>query len=343
MKFLGLSGKAFGVIVVALAICGAMGYLIGTTNAPKSGGFESVTFNLGWIVDGTSAPFFVAKDMGYFAEEGLVADIFAGSGSGDTASRIELRQCTFGVCDTETVIISASQGSSIKTIGMLYTKNPLTIFSLAESGITTLKDMEGHSLALTDPEEEQLLRELCRLNGVDYSKLNVMVIDPSAVYTLMLAGQIDLTQGYITDFLTYCQLNDISLNLIRYADWGLPLYSDGLITNKELIQENPDLVRRFLRAVYRGWDYAIDHRDEATDMLIKYSPELNWEEARLILDTCIDNLFIPDQYKEVGLGYVFEDKMQTTIDLVNDLIELENPVQTSDVYTNDLLPGIMPS
>jgi len=114
----------------------------------EGGGFESVSFNLGWIVDGTSAPFFVAKDKGYFAEEGLVADIFAGSGSGDTVSRLELKQCTFGIADTETVIISVSEGASIKTIGMLYTKNPLTIFSLAEKGIKTLKDIEGHTLAL---------------------------------------------------------------------------------------------------------------------------------------------------------------------------------------------------
>jgi len=90
-------------------------------------------------------------------------------------------------------------------------------------------------------------------------------------------------------------------------------------------------------------DYAINHRDEAIDMLVKYNPELVWEEARLILDTTIDNLFLPDQYKEVGLGYVFEDKMQTTLDLVDELIGLENPVKLSDIYTNDLLPGIKPS
>jgi len=62
---------------------------------------------------------------------------------------------------------------------------------------------------------------------------------------MMLAGQVDLSQGYITDFLTYCELNGIALNLIRYADWGLPLYSDGLITYNELIQNNPNLVKRF--------------------------------------------------------------------------------------------------
>jgi len=328
-------------VIVALVIGLGAGYVVGNMTAPK-GGTQEVLFALDWVIDGIHSPFFLALDKGYFAEEGLSVTITAGYGSDDTTKRVELNQADFGHAAMEAVIFSRDKGGTTKEIGMFYSSYPYALFSMKEKNITKPKDLEGKKIALTDVGELDLLKAFCKLNNVDFNSIETMIVDYGALASMFFAGEIDIYPGYYTDIMAYCQLHDIPLNVLSYNDWGFPMYGNGLITKESTIKDNPDLVRKMARAVYRGWQYTINHREEAVNAILKYHPELDPEETRVILDIGIDRMFVPSNYAEHGLGWIDESKVQFMIDQFRELGTVTTSLKASDIYTNDFLPGLYP-
>lgn len=328
-----------GILVVVVVVVALVAVYLSTTNSPK-GPATDVLFTLDYTVDGAHSPFFLALDKGYWVEEGLNVDIVAGNGSEDDIIKVDMGQTDFGHADMEATILALDKGAFAKQIGAIYTSYPTAIFALKESGITTPKDLEGKTIAVTDPAEEELLKAFFQVNNVDASKVNIMIIEEGARTSVFLAKQIDACTAYVTDFIAYLEMNNIEYNIMRYKDFGFPLYGNGFITSTDTIQKSPDLVRKFLKGAYRGWQYAIDHRDEAVDSLIAHNPELNKEEQKVVFDIAVDQMFIPSYHIQNGWGHFIDQLVQQNIQIINELVGLETDLKPSDVYTNDYLPSL---
>ncbi len=330
-------------VVVALVVGLGAGYFVGTTTAPKASGTTNVLFALDWVTDGIHAPFYLALDKGYFTEEGISATITPGYGSDDTYRRVELGQADFGHAAMEAVIFGNDQGGDSREIGMFYSAYPYAYFSMPDKNINEPADLEGKTIAFSDVGETELMKAFCTMHGVDYNSINVMIVDYGAMSSMFFAGETDVYPGYYTDILAYAEGQGIELNVMSFNDWGFPMYGNGLIAKESTIQNNPDLVRRMARAVYKGWQYTIDHRQEAVDAILKYHPELEPEETARILDIGIDRMFVPNNYAEHGLGWMDETTVQFMIDQFTELGTITGNLTPADIYTNDFLPGLYPT
>ncbi len=335
------SGTLVILVVVALVAGLGAGYLIGNMTAPKVE-TQEILFALDWVIDGIHSPYFLALDKGYFAEEGLSVSITAGYGSDDTQRRVELGQADFGHAAMEAVMFGRDKGATTKEIGMFYSSYPYAMFSLDEANVASPQALEGKTIALTDVGEQELLKAFCALNDVDYDSITTMIVDYGALASMFFAGETDLYPGYYTDIMAYCEVNDIPIYVLSYNDWGFPMYGNGLITKESTIQNSPELVRKMARAVYKGWQYTIDHRQEAVDAILKYHPELDAEETAIILDIGIEQMFVPSNYAEHGLGWIDETTVQFMLDQFTALGTIETDLQASDIFTNDYLPGLYP-
>ena len=95
------------------------------------------------------------------------------------------------------------------------------------------------------------------------------------------------------------KLNGPKLNCFTEPEYGVPGNADsiGIITSDRLIAQNPDLVKRFVQATQRGYEYAYDHGDEAADILVKEAPEANLdpEFVRESMKTIIDGQYWGDR------------------------------------------------
>lgn len=336
-----MKGAMRGILIVLIVAALGVGYGVGRWTAPAAVELQKVIFALDWTVQGSHAPFFLALEKGYFEEEGISVDIYRGYGSGNTATRVDIGTADFGHSDTEAVVLAISQGANIKTIGMFYAENPLAVFSLAEQGIEEPKDMEGHDMAVSDPEEEDMLEMLCTLNNVDFDTIETLVVSPAAVLSLLWGGEVDMIQTYTVTAIPPARTQGIGLNTIRYSEWGMEFLSNGLITSEDMINEKPGLVRRFARAVFRGIKYSMENPAEAIDALLKHHPELGEETAGYSWELATEHMKSEEAIAN-GLGWVSEEKMTFTLSLIDNLVGLSTPVSTTDVYTNEFLPGIYP-
>ena len=127
------------------------------------------------------------------------------------------------------------------------------------------------------------------------------------------------------------------INEILLADYGVNPYSQSIFTHERLIEENPDLVRRFMNATMQGWEYSINHPDEMVDILIKYNPELNATEERMRWDALVPLLYSAET-EQFGIGYQTLARWENTQDLLYDLEIIDKKIDVNEVYTNDFLP-----
>ncbi len=162
--------------------------------APESAtpmAMTDVTFRLNWVIAGNHAPFFLAKQKGFWESCGLNVTMAAGKGSGDTAQLVANGSQDFGLTDAVSISASRTKGLPVKSLGVLYQTNPASIVSYKDKGITTLQDVKGKTFgAVPGGSPYLLLKALFKEQGIadsDYHEVTV----PAPGIAQLKAGQVD--------------------------------------------------------------------------------------------------------------------------------------------------------
>ncbi len=122
------------------------------------------------------------------------------------------------------------------------------------------------------------------------------------------------------------------LNIIDYADYGLGFPGDTLFTSRTLVENNPDLCARFVKASLRGWQYAINHPKEAVEIVMKFDGTgIQKRPHQLAMMQEIAKLV---QVGSQPLGKTDEAAVQLTIDNLLKYGVLSSAINAKDVYTN---------
>lgn len=115
-------------------------------------------------------------------------------------------------------------------------------------------------------------------------------------------------------------------------------YNECIVANKEWLDSNPDLTRRIVRAVFKGWKYAIDHPEEAVTIISKLFPEQDKHFNMLGFNRILPLLYGPNG-KADSFGVQTTEGWQKTIDLLYGLKLIDFKPEPSKVFTNDFLPA----
>ena len=107
---------------------------------------EKFLFALNWFAVGDHAAYWVALEKGYYKASGLDVTLENSKGSGDSIAKVDTGRADAGLADTAVVIAAVSRGAKIKTVGMVFDKTPLNIFSRKNKPIRKPKDLEGATL-----------------------------------------------------------------------------------------------------------------------------------------------------------------------------------------------------
>ena len=117
-----------------------------------------------------------------------------------------------------------------------------------------------------------------------------------------------------------------------YADYGFNIYANAVIVQEDTIKQNPDLVRRFVKAAMRGLEYASKNPDEAIKVLMKYAPE-NKPASAAEEWKVAEELIMTDEAKAHGVGYMDPKKVATTYDIITSAFNLDkNKDKVEDLF-----------
>jgi NitT/TauT family transport system substrate-binding protein len=300
-----------------------------------------ITIRLDFIVGGNHAPWFVASEKGFYAKRGLNVAIQPGSGSADTIRTIAAGGADVGFANISTAIVSRSRGAPIVTVAQLgYIA--VTILWREETPISTLKDLEGKSWAISPGQAQWfLMPALARINNIDFKSIKVEETAPPLQPAALLARKAD----FITMFrasndevaeMTAAKQN-IRLKRIHMRDVGLDIYGSGLVVKEEDIKRRPEMIRAYVEGTMEGLRYTRDHQEEALKILLKAKPELDRELTKVQIKNGVEEVFIPPESVASGYGYMKPDVMEKTVKITNEFFDIGAKVAAGSVYTNQFI------
>jgi ABC-type nitrate/sulfonate/bicarbonate transport system substrate-binding protein len=297
---------------------------------------EEVTVVLDWYPNTNHTGLYVAKDLGYYEEEGLNVEIVQPSRL--TAEQIVASgKAEFGVSYQEAVTLARGEGLPIVSIAAVIQHNTSGFAWLKSEGIKSVKDWEGKKYGTWgSPIERATIEYIMKKYGADPSKVIFVNV-----------GQMDFFAGTLNDVFDFAWIFygwdgvaskvkgiEIEFLPLREIDEVFDYYTPVLITSESLIEKNPDLVRRFLRATARGYEYAIQHPVEAAKILLKYAPELD---EKIVVES---QKYLAGQYKADAekWGYQKEEVWRRYAEWLHSTGFLKEMIDVTKAFTNEFLP-----
>lgn len=303
---------------------------------------EKVTYNMAWLPQGSSIGVIVAQDRGWYKEAGVEVNIVRGYGGNRTANELDQGQFEFGYVDPISLVLNRGNGGKIRMVGAINTKWPGAIcWITSRMQPKSLDDLRGRALGGGSASPvHNVLPAWLELNGKPRDFIKLMRLDPAVISSSLVEGKIDLVECWkgsdrvVTQRIA--QSAGLQAGWFDYADYGLNAYGNGFTTTEAIIKAKPELVRKFLRGAYRGFDFAIANPEGAADILVKMFPVVDRAIALQQIRE-IGELIQDPQVKQNGLGFIREDRIRSTVSFVDKAYDLKGKVTPADVYTNDFL------
>lgn len=320
----------------------APGSTSGASGAPQS--LEKVTFALDFVINGRHAPYFLAKEKGYYRDEGLDVDIVRGIGSADSINRVASGRAQFAFGDIASLVEArANNNVPVKAVAVVYGKAPYSIIYRGDAGINAPKDLEGKTIyAGTGDAIRRVFPAFAQASGIDASKITWEAIDPAARQASLFAGRAPITTEYsvakpLYDKLGKAQTPPVDVKFMAYSDFGVDIYSNAILVSEQTLKDKPELIKKFLRATIKGLDESFRDPDATVDILTKFQPELDKDLIKPEVEI-VKSLAQTPEAQQNGTGYMSPDRIKKTIDSMTRAFDLKVTVRPEDLYANDFLP-----
>jgi NitT/TauT family transport system substrate-binding protein len=305
-------------------------------------GKDKVVLLLNWYVYSEHAPFFLGKERGYFDQEGIDLDIQEGRGSGVTVQAVAAGTATFGYADVPTMIKAASKGAPVTAVGVALQTSPMSVMGFADKNIKKPDDIKGKIVAVTPGDSmSQIWPLFLKKTGLKDSDFKQVAGDAQTKLNAVINGQADVLLGYVMD--QAIKLQDAThkqIYPIRFADYGVNMVSSGIIVQKDLVKNKPDLVKRFMRAATRSLEEAAKNPDAAVDAMLKANPKSGVKDTALVGMKATAGLYKgPDNPGDRPFR-VGAKNMNETLQLLVEYGGLDKATagKAEDYYTNEYLP-----
>lgn len=319
-------------LLLVLAVATALVACTGAT-APSPTESEPVKIAMGFIPNVQFTPMYVALDKGYFADEGLELELDYGM-EADILGLLGAGQLQFAIGSGDQVVLARSAGLPVVYVYDWYNRFPVSVVSLAADGIESAADLKGKTVGVSHLAGASYIgwRALAEAAGLDDTDVSLQAIGYTQVAALT-SGQVDAAVCYYMNEPVQLEVSGEKVNQILVDDF-VPLPSNGIITNEATISDNPELIRRLLRAFDRGLRYTLDNPDEAFAIAEKAVPEIEGarEVQRAVFDASLE-LWDTD---ETGVSSDTQWASAADFMLRDGLID--DAVDPIHAYTNEFLP-----
>jgi NitT/TauT family transport system substrate-binding protein len=305
----------------------------------------NIRFTLGWKTQGSDAPFLLAQSKGYFAEEGLNVTIDQGEGSAATVTRIMGGAYDAGFGDINAIIQNAAQrpGEAPVMVYQLWNRPPFAIVTPKSAGIETPADFEGRTLGgAQGTPTTRLFPVFAELNGIDISTISQENMAPNLQEPMLIRGDIDgafvftITSWF--NLIANRQNPAEDFNWFQFEDYGMDLYSNGLMVSRRLLENNPDAVAGLVRAVNRATlEVALD-QEAAMDAVMAFDNLIDRTNEKDRLIFALNNLMNAPETDEIGMGDLVDERLARSIEIVAQGYDLERLPEPSEIFDRSFLP-----
>lgn len=299
----------FAVAIAAIAGCGSP--------APEP---EAVTLQLNWFHEAEFVGYYVALDEGFYEEEGLEVTLVEGGPEIQARNEVLNGGAEFAISSFGEQKTFVETGEPVVAVAAAFQIPPLVMFSLTDSGIREPRDLAGRRVGVKNNYWRGVLHETLDNAGVDPARVVEIEVEADA-QALLYERAVDVWMGYAHDEPIEARVAGHEVTTIFPADYGVGGYEGLLLASEATVAGQADMVGRFVRASVRGWLYAVEHPDEAADIMTRWQPNDSLDFQRLAVRALIPLVDIP----QAPIGWIDADRWRQ---LMGDSFDAERPGYT---------------
>ena len=207
-------------------------------------------------------------------------------------------------------------------------------------GITTLKDLEGKTIAMTAGSAQfQQWPALVKGAGIDGSKIQVVNIDPAGVGPALINGQVPAIGGFAQGYVPAIEIRGKKeVRIFWFADYGVTVVSNGIIVHQDLLKSDPALVRAFVAPTIKGFLYGRQNPDEAVAIVKKYLATIDPAITRREMELSWKTWVTPNTTGK-PLGWASDVDWADTVNVLKQYGGVTTPLDAGALYTNEFVPS----
>ncbi|MBF2027781.1 MAG: ABC transporter substrate-binding protein [Oscillatoriales cyanobacterium C42_A2020_001] len=307
---------------------------------------KDVRVQLSFLMQSLDAPLIVAINKGYFAEEGLNVTYERGFGNVDTISKLGTGKFDLAFSDMYNAMDFNDKNPNDKIIAVAVTQNkaPFAVMGFKDKGINSPKDLNGKKMGAPAGDGPRKLFPLFAEEvGVDANSIEWTTMEPKLRETFLLQGKVDAISGFSTSALPSLlkggkKMEDISL--FYYTENGLDFYGNAILTKEAFAKQNPDVVKAFVKAYFRGLQDVLKDPSGGLDAVLAadQSKLMDRNAEKVRLEIALKDLYITPEVEKNGLGYLDPKRMEETIAQTVKGFKLKGKPTVADIYTDEFLP-----
>ncbi|MCD6675540.1 MAG: ABC transporter substrate-binding protein [Burkholderiaceae bacterium] len=305
--------------------------------APVGAQTQKLDFILNWVPGGDHAPYYYAKQQGWYEKEGIDLNLEPGKGSAIATQKVGAGANPIGLADMAGVLVAKSKGADTVAVYNVYANSPQGMYWLKSSGITGVKDFPGKKIGNPAADGARVMwPALAKANGVDPKSVTWVNIDANGKLAALKAKSIDITTSFYNLHHVFQRELGDDMGFLAWRDAGLNPYGNSIIVNAKFLEANRPLIDKFVKVTQRAFRACVDKPEPCVQALVdangalKYDNEMqNWKLVEVLMS---------DKFsREVALGIHEDKRMQDDYELVRDYIGIDKPFDVKSVYTNEFL------
>jgi NitT/TauT family transport system substrate-binding protein len=322
---------ALGVFLGALVVA--------STPTLRAQSLEKVSIRLDWLPGADHSALFLAKERGYYKDQGLDVEILAGQGSVTTLQLIGSGNQTIGLASLSALALAASKGAPVIGIAGIMQRAPESVITLKTSGITKPSDLEGKKFgAVPGDQAQRLFDAFAEKNKIDMSKIKKIAVNHASMYSSLISGDIDFIAAWaVPDGTKVNKVKPINPPMM-FSDSGINTLGTGIFITKDTAEKKADIIKKFMVATQKGAADAEKDPVAAVAAVHNANPETDPEILAEEMKT-LPRFLHTDNSAGKPYGWVAKEDLLQTIAIQEKYFGMREGMKPGDIYTDKFFPA----
>jgi len=300
---------------------------------------DSVIMRINFTPWAMHAQYYAGVAQGIYKAEGIDLEIRPPSAGQQNEVFIGTGREQFGVANADGFIRARASGVPVVAVMADEPDTPFSVITLKKDKYTDPRQLKGKKISWFQSNVKGLLEPLLIKGGLTRNDVEYVNVARGAEVQMLAAGQVDAVFGYHFGQALTLDMRGFPTDVMALKDNGVSFYGTVIYTSDQLLKQNPDLVKRFVRATMKALAWTASNKEAAVAEVVKVSPdrELKLETKKLEI---IYGLYNTPDYAE-RFGLMNDAKWQSSIDILaaesGDLAKKPTP---REIYTNAIVESL---
>ncbi|MDF2985365.1 MAG: NMT1/THI5-like protein [Eubacterium sp.] len=285
------------------------------SSTTPSGELDKITLQLKWLPQSQFMGYYVAKEKGYYKEQGIDIEILPGGSDIIPEQQVYNGVADIGVTWVSSLMKYQDQGWGLVEAAQIFQKSALLLVSKASAGIKTPADLKGKKVGSWFGGNEYELYALIESAGLDREK-DLKLVQQDYTMDQLINDEIDAASAMTYNeygLLLESGIKETDLNKLDMNENNVAMLEDCLFVNSEWLAKNEDVFVRFLKASIKGWQEACKDPEAAGNIVYNVDKSVSLEH-QVYMAKEVAKLVVPEGFDAAKIGFIDTKAIQQTAD-----------------------------